>query len=453
MTGPESMVVGAAPLHRAPVGREQEFLRLQHADGFGPRNISSGGWRLTGPVDLAALRQALDDVVARHEPLRTSLARGEAWHQEVWPPVPARLEARELTGTGRQSRQLAAEEFFNDLEAGTFPPELPLLWAYLGRFDPQDAVLVLVSFLPQVDVWSIGVIMDEIAACYGARVRAEPPGPAPARQYRDYVARQRSGSGATEAAAAYEYWRDRLRGAAPILLAADRGPAGGPGTTQTHRFDLGGRLGGQVVGLARRLRSSPFSVLYAAHLLQLRRRTGATDGVIWTLGPGAGRRHRWTEQMVGYFVNMFPLRTELAGSADFGALVRRVRATALGALAHEVPFIELAEHALGEMAPPPGEGLIRPAFQMAQNPLRRRTTGEFGYAEIRRRWLHQRVSPEIPDDGFLWTMELDRDGGLFGDLRCATDRFDRETLDGLVSEYCELLTTVVDDPAVRLDRL
>ncbi|MFJ6151631.1 condensation domain-containing protein [Micromonospora profundi] len=437
-----------------PLGLEQEFLRVQHTGGFGDRNISSGAWRITGRVEEDVLRRALADVVARHEALRTVLVRGsEQWHQEVRPPAETPLLVRDL-GSGDDRRDRRAEEFVNEVEAGTFLPGVPLLWAYLGRFDDGDAVLVLVSFLPQVDVWSIGVVMRDLMRCYAARVRgADPDLPQP-RQYAEYVARQRERAAAPGAGArAHRYWQDRLRGAAPIMLTPDRGPAAEPAPTRCHRFELGGDRGARVLALARDLHGSPFSVLYAVYLLYLRRQTGARDGVVWTLGPGPGRRHRWTEDMVGYFVNMFALRTDWRSCVTVADLVRCVRDTSVGALTHEVPFIELAQHALGEMTPPPGDGLVRPAFQMAQNPARGGDTGDLRYAEVTRRQVSQPVGPEIPDDGFLWTMELGRDGGLAGDIRCSAHRFDTATLDAMVADYTALLDAVSGEPHTRLDRL
>jgi hypothetical protein len=446
------------PDDRFPFSIEQEFLRLQHQEdgstaGFGPRPISSGGWRLTGPVDPDVLRAALDDVVARHEPLRTMVVRGgDGWEQEVRDPCPARLEVRDL-GADPAGRDVRAERFLDEAESGRFDAaELPLLWAYLGRFDDRDAVLVLVAYLPLIDVWSLGVVMDDLAACYAARLAGGRPDLPDAPRYRDYVRRSEQEAAAGGADRSFEYWSARLAGARPVVIAADRPPnPDHPGVTRVDRFQIDAGLGSAALRLGRETGSSPFMVIFAAQLVHLQRMTGISDGVVWTLTPGPGRRHEWAEDTVGYFVNMSPLRTDISGCVSYRDVLTRVRATCLEAFPHEVPFVRLAQRAPEIVTGLEQGGMVVPGFAVFQNPAasKTRTAGPVEYAPVRRR-LSQAQGPGIPDDAILWTIDVDPDGEIFCAVSSSTDRFEQSTMDRMLADFRDLFAAALADPDAPL---
>ncbi|MFG3643068.1 condensation domain-containing protein [Micromonospora sp. NPDC047762] len=444
--------------NRFPFSIEQEFLRGQHQEdgstaGFGPRPISSGGWRLTGLVDADLLRGALDDVIARHEPLRTMVIRGaDGWEQEVRDPCPARLQVHDL-GDDPDGRGVRAERFLDEAESGHFDAdELPLLWAYLGRFDDRDAVLVLVAYLPLIDVWSLGIVMDDLAACYAARLAGGKPDLPDPPRYRDYVRRTEGDAAAGGSDPSFEYWRERLAGARPVVIAADR-PANPdhPGVTRVDRFQIDARLGSAALRLGRATGSSPFMVIFAAQLIHLQRMTGVSDGVVWTLTPGPGRRHEWAEATVGYFVNMSPLRTDISGCVTYRDVLARVRATCLEAFPHEVPFVGLAQRAPDVIAGLEQGGMVVPGFAVFQNPSasKTRSAGAVEYAPVRRR-LSQAQGPGIPDDAILWTIDIDPDGEIFCAVSSSTDRFEQATVDRMLAEFRDLFGRVLADPDAPL---
>jgi condensation enzyme len=445
-----------------PLSLEQEFLRLQHlndgsAGAFGPRPISSGGWRLTGDLDLAAFTAALDDVVVRHEALRTVLLHDEdGWRQQVQPPGSPTLVVRDLPDDGRP-RHDRAEDFLNEIEGQTFDMnQVPAFWIHVGRLADDDWIVVLVAHLPVVDVWSLGLVMRDIVELYAARREGRQPDLREAHQFREYVSRQQAGSDEVSAAASFRYWRERLRDARPVTLPTDRPPAAGaPAGTRCDRFALGPDLGTATLEFARSLRCSPFMVLFAAYRVHLLARTGITDGVIWTLTSGPGRRRRWMADTVGYFVNLFPLRTDLTGCRTFREVVERVRESCMSAFAHEVPFVRLATEVADEVAAlEEGDRIAeraRPGFQMSPNPfvLREQGTGGIGCTAAQRR-VSQPVGPDIPDDAILWTAELSPSNELLFAVNSSVDRFAQSSMDAMLADFTHVLRAGIADPDLPL---
>lgn len=452
----------AAGSEHLALSLEQQFLRLQHendgsTDDSVPRLISTGGWRLTGELDLAAFEQALSDVVSRHQALHTVITAGaDGLVQQVHEPLPPKLEVRHIPPDDRTSRDAQAEQFLNEIESGTFDmSSRPAFWAYLGRFDDHDAVLVLVAHLLVVDVWSLSLVTRDILTCYQSRVRGEQPQPADVAPYRDYIEAQLNKPRQDNAGGSYEYWREKLQGAKAVALAADHPPAeGGASGTRCDRFMLDAELGGATQSFAKSMRCSLFMVLFAAYRIHLLRTTGVRDGVVWTLTSGPGRRERWMENTVGYFVNMFPLRTDLSGCGTFREVVARVKSTCVDALPHEVPFVKLAQEASTAIGELEQSGMVVPGFQMSPYPLSVRDQSAKGLAcaQVQRR-LSQEVGPDIPDDAILWTAEVAHSGELLFAVNSSIDRYERDTIVDMMSDVHAVLRDGVSSPDLPLDEI
>src|SRR4051794_7787710 len=216
--------------NEAPLSTNQDFLCMfdnGDAEGvFGPRHLVVFGWRLTGQVDLAVLRAALDDVAARHEVLRSLIVRGEpsGRRQVMHPPGSPELLVHDFDPADSRSRDLRIEEFLNDIESGTFDVgRLPHLRAVLGRFDERDSILILITHHTASDGWSMQVLIRDIAVCYGLRkgYALELP---EFRQYREYADWQQQNPSTD---AARDYWRDKLSGGRLEAINKDRiAPAG-----------------------------------------------------------------------------------------------------------------------------------------------------------------------------------------------------------------------------------
>ena len=278
---------------RYPLSLTQEwFLGMDKGDdggSFGSRFIQSRSLRITGPVDLVVLQGALDDVVARHEMLRTVMVRdADPPYQQVFPPCPVPLKVRDIPSVPGKSRDTALEELI-------FRPdpisvrEVPLLRALLCRFDDRDSVLFVTVHHIVSDAWSLEVIVRDLGAFYAARATGTPAGLPPVRQYREYAEWQRANATSTAEDGALAYWRDKLRGAREFTIPNDHGHPdrySRPYSLHTHGIEAD--VVTMTSALAAAARTTAFSVLLAAFYVHAHEITGATDLTIRAFTAGRG---------------------------------------------------------------------------------------------------------------------------------------------------------------------
>ncbi|MER5858171.1 MULTISPECIES: condensation domain-containing protein [unclassified Streptomyces] len=442
---------------RIPLSYNQEFLRAfdkGETDGaFGHRHTLVCGWRVTGAIDLAALQLALNDVVVRHEVLRTAVRGDEqGGHQVVEPPSPVALEVRELGEGDGAPRDVRAEEFLNELDARPFEVrELPHLRAAVGRFDATDAVLVLATHHTSTDAWSLQVIMRDLAAAYAARVAGGHAGQEAAAQYQEFARWQQETAASPRLDRARGYWRERLEQARITGITSDRPRDENLASAYgVHRFVFDAQLSSAVLRSARDTRCTPFMVMAAAYSVLLRERTGTSDVVFPTFS--SGRYEERFMDAVGPFFNFVPVRIDTTGCATLGEVLDRAREACVGAYQHEIPFARIAEDSPALLAPFADGSLAVVAFEVLQTafPMTGTDAGGLGFAEIRHRTRSQRVSSAIPDGG-LWAMDVLPNGQLAGSLKFDHHRFDESTAADLVARFRELLSTLADAPHTPLD--
>ncbi|OKJ97277.1 condensation domain-containing protein [Streptomyces sp. CB02400] len=453
---------------RIPLSYNQQFLRAfdkGETDGaFGHRHTLVCGWRVTGAVDTDALQRALDDVVERHEVLRTAVVGDdEGGHQVVHPPAPVALEVTDLPDADDTPRDVRAEEFLNDLDAAPYPVrELPHLRAFLGRFDTTDAVLVLATHHTSTDAWSLQVLMRDLVAAYRARAAGATADLGEVAQYREFARYQQENADSSRIDQARAYWRERLAGAEITGITSDRpAQADLPSAYGVHRFVFDTELSKKVVEFARAERCTPFMVLAAAYSVLLRRRTGTTDVVFPTFS--SGRYEERFADSVGPFFNFVPIRIDTGDCTTLADVLDRSRAACVGAYRNEIPFARIAEDSPALLAPFADGFLAVVAFEVLQSafPL----DGEDGgdgkdgkgtegprFTEIRRRTLSQQVSSAIPDGG-LWAMDVLPGGELAGSLKFDHNRFDERTARELVEQFRHLLTVLSGAPQTPLAKL
>ncbi|WP_018657693.1 condensation domain-containing protein [Actinomadura flavalba] len=414
---------------------------------FGSRHVVTSTWRVRGPLDVAVLQEALDDLVERHEMLRTSIARsGENRDLRVHPPVPVELTVHDLP-TGPDDRHRRAQEFLNEVEAGHYPVgELPHLRAALGRFADGDAVLVLVVHHIAGDGWSMRLLLRDLSVRYAVRRGLPAPELPPARQYREYAESVPELLDGPAVRASRAYWRSKLAGARMAALTAERVPdPGGAAVFADHRYLIDAPTTQGVLRLARSLRSTPFMILLSAYVLLLRDHTGDDDVTASTFSSGrADPRFRDT---VGPFLNFLPLRVNLRGCRTFRDVVTLVRTTCLEAYQHDIPFTLIEAEAPGLMDPAelPDRHIV--AFEVLQFPPAAEDgpVGGLEYEELRERTLPAELSCDIPDGG-LWAMDLLPSGATGGSLKFDARAFDAATMWNLVAAYERVLRSAVADP-------
>ncbi|HLL46284.1 MAG TPA: amino acid adenylation domain-containing protein, partial [Longimicrobiaceae bacterium] len=403
---------------------------------------------LAGTLDVDALRAALDALVERHESLRTTLPEVDGGPvQRVLPPAPAPLPLEDLSrlsGDERRARAraLAADEARRgfDLEAG------PLFRASLLRLAPDEHVLLLSLHHVVGDGWSMGVLFRELSALYAAFAEGRPsPLPAPALQYADFAAWQRGWLAGETLERQLAFWCETLKGAPPALeLPADRPrPAAWSTHGAIHPFAVPAATRAALEALSRREGATPFMTLLAAWQLLLAKYSGEDDVVVGT--PIAGRTHRATEELVGFFVNSLALRVDLSGDPGFRELVQRVKRGTLDAYAHQdLPFEKLVEELH------PERSLNRnPVFQV----LFALQNGPSAGLEL----PGVAVSP-LESGVFAAKFDLslgmyEHEGGLAAGLGYATSLFDAATVERMARHFGVLLERVVATPDARLSAL
>jgi len=451
---------------RPALSLNQEFLcSLDHGETAGALSqwyTITYGLRLRGNLDVGALSAALDDVVARHETLRTTLRKDDdGWHQVLHPPGPVSLQVRGLASAdsvGSADRaDRAAYGLLDDVEAEPFSHrEVPLLRAGLLRLGPDDHVLALMAHHIASDAWSMQVIITDLAACYAARAALRAPSlPAP-RQYRDFTAWQRA-SEESWSGVASRYWHNRLLGARVHALPVDRVlPEGADDPYSVHRFVIGRELTETAARVARSTRSSLFVVLLAAYNLLASQLTGESDLVVPTFT--AGRNEPRFAGVVGPLYNFLPIRADLGGCASFADVIARTRTSCLQAYASDIPFLMIQGQAADLMEPCGDDHLAVSAFEMLPPPALAGTVlantgraGDIRYSELRGRRTSTSVGASTPK-GMLWALDHLRSGELAGLIRFSRGRFDEGTIARIATRYHQVLSASVAEPTAQLVR-
>ncbi|HYS34418.1 MAG TPA: condensation domain-containing protein, partial [Pseudonocardiaceae bacterium] len=390
---------------------------------------------LRGALDVAALRHAVEEIVRRHQVLRTVFVERDGRPVPVVRDEPACwLPDEDLADSITDHIARYAGEPY-DLAAG------PLVRARLLRTDQHEHHLLLGTHHIVSDNWSWGVFLAELAELYTAFAAGRPAALAPLPvQFADYVAwlRRRPADPANDS-----YWRETLAGAPPVLDIGDRPrPAvrsdRAARCTRTFATGLDGRL--RLLGGG--AGASLFAVLLAGFGVLLHRYAGTDDLVVGT--PTAGRARPELDRLIGYFADVLPFRLDLAGRPTFRELVRRVHGRVVAGQRHELPLSEIMD-----IAAPPRNAAYHPLFQhmfnfvdQQEHPL---SLGEVEVTEL-----------DVPVTGtdfdLFLTLSL-RDDRLHATLDHSADLFDPDTAHKLLASFEALLTAVAAGPDTTVDRL
>lgn len=303
--------------------------------------------RVTSPLNIDVLKSTLQEIVRRHDSLRTSFTSvdGEPF-QVVAPSQPIELKIIDLRSSPQTEREAEAQRLASiDAQLPFSLSQGPLLRATLLVLGASDYVLLLTMHHIISDAWSMRVLYRELSMIYGAYVLGRPaPLPDLSIQYPDFANWQSQLLQGPGLAKHLDYWKTQLAGIPELLdLPTDRLRPG----VQTHHggvhaLPLESQLYEQIRALAQREGMTQFMILLAAFKAILYRYTGETDVVVGT--PIAGRTRPELENLIGFFVNTLVLRTDLSGDPTFRELLGRVREVTLAAYAHQdMPFEKLVE--------------------------------------------------------------------------------------------------------------
>ena len=424
--------------HGAPLSFAQE--RLWFLDQLEPGSTTFNvphHFRLSGPLDVGALRKALETAVDRHEILRAGVevVAGEPKHVIVRDD-PFEVTVLDLTAlSDAEVERFAMEETRRpfDLASG------PLLRATLGRVGADEHVLFLTMHHIVSDERSAEVLFTELSHAYEATIdgRAIELPELPV-QYGDYAVWQREALQGDRLENDVAYWRGHLGASDAILeLPTDRLRPG----VQTHRgaterASLAPELTEAVEALSRREGVTPGMTYLAAFAVLLARYTEREDVLIGV--PSANRPRPELERLVGLFLDTLPLRIDLGGDPSFVDVLRRVRDATFGAHEHELPFAKLVEE-------------LEPARELSRNPL-----VQVGFAfhegipaRLQLRGLQvQTMDVAQVASRFDLTLALRKDEAPGADalVEYSTDLFEPETIQRLLGHLEVLLEAAVADP-------
>jgi amino acid adenylation domain-containing protein len=396
--------------------------------------------QLEGALNVPALEKSLNEIVRRHEALRTTFAIQDGQPVQIIAPMLSVqlpiVDLRNFAGAQRQAEAqwLTTEEAEQpfDLTRG------PLLRATLLWMSEQEYLLLLVMHHIVFDGWSSGVFIREQAALYEAFATGKPLRLPPLPiQYADFAAWQRQWLQDETLETQLAYWRKQLAGAPDLLeLPADHPrPA-----VQTFRgarlsFVLSEELTDALKALSRREGITLFMILLAAFNVLLYRYTGQTDIVVGS--PIANRNRSELEGLIGFFVNTLVFRTNLAENPSFEELLRRIRKVALEAYAHQdLPFERLVEelHPERKLSHNP---LFQVMFSLENDP-----TPTIDLPGLRL----QRIQVGNETAKFDLGLSVGETGqGLTGSLEYSTDLFEPATMSRMVGHFQRLLEGIVVD--------
>ena len=435
---------GAEP-RRAPLSFAQErfwFLdQLAPGSPFYNQNIAL---RLDAPYPPALLERALNEIVRRHESLRTVFENVDGQPvQVVLPSLEVTVHVTDLSHLPEAERE--AEAFRHATAEARAPFDLaqgPLLRVKLVGLGASDALLLLTLHHIVSDGWSIGVLFREIATLCEAYERNAPsPLPPLALQYADYAVWQREWLRGEVLDTQLAWWRQQLHSLPRLDLPLDHPRPELPSFQGAfHPVELPEHLVIVLRSLGQRDSTTLFMTLLTAFQIVLGRYAGQDDIVVGV--PVANRDRAEVEALIGCFVNTLVMRADLSGNPTFREALRRVKESALGAQAHQgVPFEKLVQdlHPERDTSRNP---LFQVTFQLFNPPSDVFSQSDFDMHPM----LVQRGTANV-DLAFDLYEIGDRVGGV---IEYSTDIFDASTIERLAAHFIGLLESVAADPEAPL---
>jgi amino acid adenylation domain-containing protein len=448
----------------APISRNKTLplsfaqQRLWFFDQLVPNNAfynTPAAVHLTGILNLAALERTFNEIVRRHEALRTKFVTVQGQPVQVIAPTLETLlpviDLRDFPQAERetQAQRLATQEAQRPFDLS----KDPLLRVKLLRLDESDYVLLLILHHIVSDGWSMGVLIREIAILYTA-ISSEQPAQLPSLpiQYADFAHWQREWLQGELLAGQLAYWRQQLHGISVLNLPTDR-PRPAVQTYQgaTQLLQLPKSLSKALEALSQREGTTLFMTLLAAFQVLLYRYTQQEDITVGS--PIANRNRSEIEGLIGFFVNSLVLRTDLSGNPTFRELLSRVREVALGAYAHQdLPFEKLVEELHPErnlnqnplfqvvfaLQNAPMEALELPGLTLS--PLQFVDTGTTRFD------LEFHLWERMQNNG----MEVDSLEQISGFVVYSTDLFESATINRMLGHFQTLLEGIVANPEQRI---
>jgi amino acid adenylation domain-containing protein/non-ribosomal peptide synthase protein (TIGR01720 family) len=431
---------------RLPLSFAQQ--RLWFLDQLAPNNPfynCSRAVRLEGELDLEALERAINEIIRRHEVLRTRIEAEEGEPAQVVDEWERReLERIDLSSLSREEREAeVGRRMKEEAETGFDLRRGPLLRVKVLKLEEEEHALLYTMHHIVSDGWSMGILIREVSALYQAYAAGEAPPLAELEiQYADYAVWQRKWLQGEVLEKELEYWRRQLGGVEALELPIDRPrPAVSSYRGAAESFVVERELAERLRDLSREESVTLFMALLAAFQTLLYRYTGQKDIVVGT--PIANRNRLELEGLIGFFVNTLALRIQLSAEMSFRELLRKVRETALAAYSHDqLPF----ERLVTELSPKRNTA-ENPIFQVWFYLENGSSSNDPIFPGVILSSTESDFAPARLDLTLTMTTNFD---GLAGAFTYATDLFEPETIITLTERFQSLLVALVCDPDCKL---
>lgn len=427
---------------------QQRLWFLDQLEPGNPTYNISGAVQLTGMLNIAALEQSFHALVQRHEALRTTFAMVQEQPMQIiassLPFVIPIVNLQELPQTQLQQQlhSLIAEDQIRpfDLSQGS------LLRVTLLRLNSENHVMLFSMHHIISDGWSMGILIREIAQFYEAfsteKSPALPPLPI---QYADFAVWQRQLLQTKALKTQLDYWKRQLAGDLPVLNLSSDCPRAQVTSCQgaSYTFALPADLSQKLQSLSHQAGVTLFMTLLAAFKTLLHRYTNQEDILVGT--DVANRNHAEIEGLIGFFINLLVLRTDLSGNPTFHELLERVREVALAAYTHQdLPFANLVEELQPErnLHPTP---LFQILFVMQNIPIAQQSLLGLSIKQL---------EVDIKTTKFdlaLFISETEQ--GLVGNWNYNIALFDASTIARITSHFQVLLNSIITQPDARISSL
>ena len=405
--------------------------------------------RVAGPVDTDRLQHVLDEIIDRHEVLRTIIKTdGMEFFQCIQSPAGLPLEIIDVDALPEAKQEEYGRRFI--MEEARRPFDLttgPIIRAYLLRFGSADHILVINVHHIAFDAFSANIILREIGILYRDLAPARPsPLPQLAVQYADYAAWQRGELSGPEYRDKLRVWQDRLKGAdASLPLPTDNPrPAVQTYAGADRRFTLDAETVAVLERLARDSSSTLYMTLLAAFATVISQWCGEEDIVL--ASPVAGRTHKDTAGMIGLFVNLLPQRIDLSGNPTFTELLERVRTMCLESQEYQdVTF----DHIIGSLDIPhdPGRSpFSQVVFNLQHAPEDRFSVDNLEFSPVE-------YERDTANTDIAVMMDQEAGGAVRGMIEFNTDLFRPETIDNLLRNFIAVVREAAVQPGRQLSAI
>ncbi|MBD2625735.1 non-ribosomal peptide synthetase [Trichormus variabilis] len=404
--------------------------------------------RLTGRLNITALENSINEIVHRHENLRTTftVVAGEAV-QIINAPTKLKLPVINLQNIPETEREVEAINLANLEARKPFNLEKDsLLRVHLLRLGETDHVILFTMHHIISDGWSTGILIRELTTLYTAYDSGQASNlPQLPIQYVDFAVWQRQYLQGEVLQTQLNYWKQKLSDNLPVLeLPADRPrPAIQTNNGATQTFTLSPSLTAGLKNLSQQEGVTLFMTLLAAFKVLLHRYTQQDDILVGT--PIANRNRAEIEGLIGFFVNTLVLRSNLAGNPTFKQLLAQVREVTLGAYAHQdLPFEKLVEELQ------PERDLSHSSLFQVMFILQNAPTEVLHLPDLTLKPLQA----ERKTANFDLTISMvETDAGLMGSIEYNTDLFDADRITRMLGHFQTLLTGIVDAPQLNISHL